>query len=188
VSHILDETAANQSGLPRDTEQLFGLVYQELRRLAAHKMGSEAEGHTLQPTALVHEAWLRLAGEGEKRWQSRAQFFSAAGEAMRRILIERARRKSSLKRGANPAVEDLTESKIILRAPSDQMIAVHEALQRLATQKPEAAELVKLRYFVGMTLPEAAEALEMSLRSANRLWVYARAWLHREIEGDSVGE
>jgi RNA polymerase sigma factor (TIGR02999 family) len=159
------------------------LVYEELRKLAAHKMANEAPGHTLQATALVHEAWLRLAGSNQQSWENRAHFFAAAAEAMRRILVEHARRKQSLKRGAGAEREELDESALVLTAPPDELLAVHEALDALARQDPPAAELVKLRYFVGMTMEEAATALGLAPRTAERLWTYARVWLRREIRG-----
>ena len=147
------------------------------------RMAAESAGQTLQPTALVHEAWLRLVGNGDHTWQNRAHFFGAAAEAMRRILIDKARRKSSLKRGQHQAVEELHESRIELPAPQDEILAVHEALDALAAEDATAAEVVKLRYFVGMTIPEIAEALEISPRSADRHWVFARAWLKGAIRG-----
>jgi RNA polymerase sigma factor (TIGR02999 family) len=178
VTRILD---AAQRGDAAATQELLPLVYDELRRIAAHKMANEAAGHTLQPTALVHEVWLRLAGPNEQQWQNRAHFFGAAAEAMRRILVEHARKKQALKRGAGAEREELTESSLVMTAPPDELLAVHEALDALAQQDPAAAELVKLRYFVGMTMEEAASALNLATRSAERTWTYARAWLHREI-------
>jgi RNA polymerase sigma factor (TIGR02999 family) len=159
------------------TEELLQLVYDELRRLAASKMAQERPGQTLQPTALVHEAWLRLASSNRQPWRGRAHFFGAAAEAMRRILIDRARHKASLKGGGNRPLEELHESKIEFGAPSEEILAVHEAVDVLATQDPMAAAVVKLRYFVGMAIPEIAAALEISPRSADRHWVFARAWL-----------
>jgi len=179
VTRILN---AVQQGDPRAAEELIPLVYEELRNLAAHKMANEAPGQTLQPTALVHEAWLRLVGkDGPARFQNRAHFFGAAAEAMRRILIERARRKKVLEKGGFVTPEECTESKLVVTAPADELLAVHAALDSLAAQDPAAADLVKLRYFVGMSMPEAAEALGMPLRSAERLWTFARAWLRDEI-------
>ncbi len=175
---LLDSVARGDA---KASEDLLPIVYQELRRLAAHKMSSESAGHTLQATALVHEAWLRLVGSGPHPWQNRSHFFAAAAEAMRRILVEHARRKNSLKRGAGADHDELDESAIVLTAPPDELLAVHEALDSLAAQDPAAAELVKLRYFVGMTMEEAANALGMAKRSAENLWTYARTWLHREI-------
>ena len=174
VTAILDRV---HQGDARAAEELLPLVYEELRKLAAHRMANEAAGQTLQPTALVHEAWLRLAGEDKERWAGRAQFFAAAAEAMRRILIERARRRHAQKRGADAEHEPLEESRIELAAPTEEMLAVHEALDRLGAVDPQAADLVKLRYFVGMNMPEAAAALGVPQRSAERLWTFARAWL-----------
>lgn len=156
-------------------------MYEELRKLAAHKMGGEARGHTLQPTALVHEAWLRLAASTQQTWENRAHFFGAAGEAMRRILVEHARRKQSLKRGGSYDRTELDDSALALASPPDQLLAVHEALEKLEMQDPPAAALVKLRYFVGLTMEESAAALGLGKRTAENLWTYARVWLHREI-------
>jgi RNA polymerase sigma factor (TIGR02999 family) len=178
VTRILN---AIEPGDPKATEQLLPLVYEELRNIAAHKMAHEASGHTLQPTALVHEVWLRLVGSDQKGWENRAHFFGAAAEAMRRILVEHARRKQSLKRGGGAAHEELHDSALVLTAPPDELLAVHEALDRLSLEDAPAAELVKLRYFVGMTMEEAALAMGLGKRTAENLWTYARVWLHREI-------
>jgi RNA polymerase sigma factor (TIGR02999 family) len=178
VTRILN---AIQEGDRKAADDLLPLVYDELRRIAAIKMAGESSGHTLQATALVHEAWLRLAGTNEQSWQSRAHFFGAAAEAMRRILVDHARRKQSLKRGGGIDTEPLDESAIVLIAPPDELLAIHEALDALTRQDSQAAELVKLRYFVGMTMAEAATALGLAPRTAERLWTYARVWLHREI-------
>jgi RNA polymerase sigma factor (TIGR02999 family) len=162
--------------------QLLPLIYDELRRIAAHKMAREQPGHTLQPTALVHEAWLRLIGkEGEAHFANRAHFFAAAAEAMRRILVERARRKLAAKRGGGQVHEDVDELAIAAPERDDELLAVHEALDRLAEADPAKAQLVKLRYFVGMTIEEAAQVLDISEPTAKRWWAYARAWLYREI-------
>lgn len=178
VTRILN---AIQHGNQQASEELLPVVYEELRRLALHKMAGEAPGHTLQATALVHEAWLRLAGANQQNWDSRAHFFSAAAEAMRRILVEHARRKQSLKRGARAEHEPLNESTLVLAAPPDEILAVHDALDSLAQTDHIAAELVKLRYFVGMTMEEAASALDLPKRTAESIWTYARVWLKREI-------
>lgn len=178
VTRILN---AIQSGDTKSPGQLLPLVYEELRRIAAHKMANESPGHTLQATALVHEAWLRLGASDQQNWQNRAHFFGAAAEAMRRILVDHARRKQSLKRGAGAEHEEFNEAAITLTAPADELLAVNEALDKLAAEDPAAAELVKLRYFVGMTMEEAASALGMAKRTAENLWTYARVWLHREI-------
>jgi RNA polymerase sigma factor (TIGR02999 family) len=180
VTRILEAVA---HGDPTAADELLPLVYEELRKLAAQKMANEAPGQTLQPTALVHDVWLRLAGSNRQQWRGRSHFFGAAAEAMRRILIDKARRKASLKRGQDQPLEELHESRIELPAPQDEILAVHEALDALATEDATAAEVVKLRYFVGMTIPEIAEALEISPRSADRHWVFARAWLKGAIRG-----
>jgi len=165
-------------------QQLLPLVYEELRKLAAARMAHEAPGQTLQATALVHEAWLKLAGSDRQQWSGRAHFFGAAAEAMRRILIDKARRKASQKRGGGNAPEELHESRIEFRAPSAEILAVHDALDGLAAEDPLAANVVKLRYFVGMSIPEIAEALGLSARTAERHWAFARAWLKQAIEGE----
>lgn len=166
------------------SEELLPLVYAELRRLAAIKMAGEPAGHTLQPTALVHEAYLRLTGSGRQNWVNRTHFFAAAAEAMRRILVEHARRKQSRKRGGGFENVELHESALVFTAPTDEMLAVHEALDKLAAEDAVAAELVKLRYFVGLTMEETAAALGLALRTAELRWTYARVWLHRQIRQD----
>jgi RNA polymerase sigma factor (TIGR02999 family) len=178
VTRILD---AIEHGRPEAAQQLLPLVYDELRKLAAHKMSGEAGGHTLQATALVHEAWIRLVGRSTQGFQNREHFFAAAAEAMRRILVDHARRKKSLKRGSGAAPEPFDEAAIIVAAPPDELLAVNEALDRLAVEDAAAAQLVKLRYFVGMTMEEAASALGMAPRTTERLWTYARSWLKREM-------
>jgi RNA polymerase sigma factor (TIGR02999 family) len=161
---------------------LLPLVYDELRRLAAYRMANEAAGHTLQPTALVHEAWLRLVTpEAQAQFQNRAHFFAAAAEAMRRILIERARRKRAERHGGGLQRVDLQEVDLASPADDDQLVAVSEALDKLAVQHKAEAELVKLRYFIGLTNDEAAEALGIATRTAKYYWTHARAWLYREI-------
>jgi RNA polymerase sigma factor (TIGR02999 family) len=182
VTRILN---AAREGDPKAAEDLLPLVYEELRRIAARKMAGESAGHTLQATALVHEAWLRLAGADARGWENRGHFFAAAAEAMRRILVEHARRRQSQKRGAGAEREPLTEAMLILSAPPDELLAVHEALDKLAVEDLVAAELVKLRYFVGLTMEEAASALRLSKRTAENIWTYARTWLHREIRKKS---
>lgn len=167
-------------------EELLPLVYEELRKLAAHKMANEAVGHTLQSTALVHEAWMRLVGkDGQAHFANRAHFFAAAAEAMRRILIDRARKRDVRRVAGLATPEELHASRIELHVPTDELLAVHEALDGLAAVDASAAQLVKLRYFVGMTLAEAAESLGLSLRSAERLWTFSRAWL-REALGKAL--
>src|SRR5688572_1867731 len=178
VTHIL---TAIEQGDARATDELLPIVYNELRRLAAHKMAAEPPGHTLQPTALVHEMWLKLVDSRSQSWQNRAQFFGAAAEAMRRILIARARRKGRQRRGAGAAHLDVDELEIASPAPDDQLLALNEALDRFAALEPEQAELVKLRYFVGMKIEESAEVLGISEATAKRWWAYARAWLFNEI-------
>jgi RNA polymerase sigma factor (TIGR02999 family) len=164
--------------------QLLPLVYEELRRLAAQKLAREMPGQTLQPTALVHEAYLRLVGEDEEQhWDSRGHFFAAAAEAMRRILVEKARQKASLKRGGDRDRMDVAESLLAAPEPREDLVALDAALTRLAETDKQAAELVQLRYFAGLPLRECAEFLGISPRTADRLWAYARAWLHEEIEG-----
>jgi RNA polymerase sigma factor (TIGR02999 family) len=181
VARILD---AAQRGEPGAADELLPVVYEELRRLAAHRMANEAAGHTLQPTALVHEAWLRLAGQ-EGQFQNRAHFFAAAAEAMRRILIDRARRKRAVRHGGDQRRVDIENVEVPLGTDDDQLLAVNDALDKLAVQHKEEAELVKLRYFVGMTNEEAAEALGISPRTGKYYWTHARAWLYREIQKDN---
>jgi RNA polymerase sigma factor (TIGR02999 family) len=173
------------NGDPNAANELLPLVYQQLRKLAAARIAHEAPGQTLQATALVHEAWLKLAGSEHQQWHGRAHFFAAAAEAMRRILIDKARARNAQKRGANPNREELHESRIELKAPSQEVLAIHDALDALAAEDATAASVVKLRYFVGMSIPEIAEALDLSPRSADRHWAFARAWLKREIQGES---
>jgi RNA polymerase sigma factor (TIGR02999 family) len=179
VTRILDRVLQGEA---QAAEELLPLVYDELRQLASHKMAHEAPGQTLQPTALVHEAWLRLGGDTQPSWQNRAHFFGAAAEAMRRILIDRARKQAVRKASGLAQPEELHESRIERQAPADELLAVHEVLEGLAAVDAHAAELVKLRYFVGMTLPEVAETLGLSLRSAERLWTFSRAWLRDALE------
>lgn len=180
ITRILREIGdGNQDG----AEQLLSLVYAELKRIAAQKMAGEAAGNTLQPTALVHEAWLRMVGDGDAQFENRAHFFSAAAEAMRRILVDSARRKKAIRRGGGASREALQEYHLVQDEQSDELLAVDEALDLLAQEDSAAANLVKLRYFVGMTMDEAAATMGMSLRNAERTWTYARAWLRRRIGG-----
>ena len=176
--------AAIQEGDPHAAGQLLPLVYTELRRLAAAKMAREQPGQTLQPTALVHEAWLRLVdADGQALFENRAHFFAAAAEAMRRILIERARRKLAARHGGGQEPLDVDEIEIAAPAQrDDELLAVHEVLEKFAAEDREKAEFVKLRYFVGLTLEQAAEVLGISESTAKRWWIYARAWLHQEIK------
>ncbi|SPE51236.1 RNA polymerase, sigma-24 subunit, ECF subfamily [Verrucomicrobia bacterium] len=164
---------------------MLPLVYGELRKLAAAKMANEAPGHTLQPTALVHEAWLRLVGNENPNFENRAHFFAAAAEAMRRVLIDRARRKCTLRQGGGRQRVDFEELDIATPDTEDQLFAVDEALDQLAAHHPVQAELVKLRYFVGMTVQEAAEILGISADTAKDYSAHARAWLFREISGQA---
>jgi RNA polymerase sigma factor (TIGR02999 family) len=162
-------------------EQLLPLVYAELRRLAAHKMAGENPGHTLQPTALVHEAWLKLGGEQNARWHNRNHFFAAAAEAMRRILTDNAKRKLRVRHGGGQHRVDLDDCATAAGSEADHILAVSEALEKFARLDPQRAELVKLRYFVGLTFEEAAEVLDISVPTAKRYWSFARAWLYEEI-------
>jgi RNA polymerase sigma factor (TIGR02999 family) len=182
VSDVTRILEAAQQGDPAAADQLLPLVYEELRRLAARKMANEAAGQTLQPTALVHEAWLRLVGNQNQKWEGRGHFFAAAAEAMRRILIDRARHKRAVRRGGDQQRVDLQEVDLAAPSDDDQLLAVNDALDKLAAQHKEEAELVKLRYFVGMTNEEAAEVLGISVRTAKYYWTHARAWLYREIQ------
>jgi RNA polymerase sigma factor (TIGR02999 family) len=174
-----------EQGDAKAADELLPLLYQELRKLATQKMAREQPGHTLQATALVHEAWLRLGADAQPGWQNRAHFFGAAAEAMRRILIERARRKQREKRGGGAEHVDVAELEIA--APlgnEEESLAVHEALDQLAAHDARKAEVVKLRYFVGFSFEETAEVLGISVPTAKRDWAYARAWLHQEIGPD----
>ena len=169
-------------------DELLPLVYGELRRLAAHKMSGESPGHTLQPTALVHEAWLRLGGDEAPQFQNRAHFFGAAAEAMRRILIDRARRRSAARRGGGAAVVDVAEVEIPSPvADDDALLRLDEAVEKLGALDPRKAELVKLRYFAGLSFEEAADVLGVSVITAKRDWSYARAWLHHAIGAKNSG-
>ena len=159
------------------------MVYDELRRLAAHRLSHELPGQTLQPTALVHEAWLRLVDSSHQTWQNRRHFFGAAAEAMRRILIDRARRRKVREKAGYAERDADWESRLVVAAPTDELLAVNEALDQLATEDAAAAELVKLRYFAGLTMAEAADALGLPLRNAERLWTFARAWLRNAMRG-----
>ncbi len=185
MSEVTRILTAIEQGDARSTDELLPVVYNELRRMAAHKMASEPAGHTLQPTALVHEAWLKLVDSPSQSWQNRAHFFGAAAEAMRRILIARARRKHTQRRGAGAAHVDVDELEIASPAPDDQLLALSDALDRFAAREPQQAELVKLRYFVGLKIEEAAEVLGISEATAKRWWAYSRAWLFNEIQSTS---
>ena len=182
VTQIL---SAIEHGDPQAASRLLPLVYDELRRLAAVKMSQEASGQTLQPTALVHEAFLRLVGDEDvEQWENRGHFFVAAAEAMRRILIENARRRKSIKRGGAMARCELADDAAALDSDDvDTLLALDEALTRLASVDAQLARLVELRYFTGLTIEETAKALNVSPRTTKRSWVYARAWLRREMDG-----
>src|SRR4051812_41392059 len=183
VTRIL---SAIDQGDPQAAERLLPLVYDELRKLAARRLAREKTGQSLQATALVHEAYLRLVGGEDPGWSGRSHFFAAAAEAMRRILVERARRRSRLRHGGGGRRLSLDGVDVAGDAPAEDLLALDEALGRFATEDPVAARLVELRYFVGLTVPEAAEVLGMPLRTAERTWTYARTWLHREVaRGDS---
>jgi len=179
VTRLLE---AMRAGKPEAAEELLSHVYHELRALAACKMSHEAPGQTLQPTALVHEAWLRLGGGNGARFPDRAYFFAAAGEAMRRILVEIARRKKRLKHGGHLERVDIDKVDLAAPRPDDELLAVDEALTRLAERDPRAAELVKLLYFVELTQDQAAKELGISVATVERQWAFARAWLFREIQ------
>lgn len=181
MSQVTIILEAIEKGDDSAAERLLPVVYEELRRLAAFKMASEAAGQTLQPTALVHEAWLRLVGENHS-WENRRHFFSAAAEAMRRILIERARQRQRLKHGGDLHKTTLDELDMAITADDHTVLLVNEALEKLAQQDATSAELIKLRFFAGLTNVEAAEVLGIAERSAKRTWAYARAWLYEEIK------
>ena len=178
VTRILEALGRGET---KAADELLPLVYEELRSLAAEKMARETPTQTLQPTALVHEAWLRLAGNEPPHFANHAHFFTAASEAMRRILIQNARRKRAARRGGGQKPLDTEGFEIAAPAKEDELLAVDEALEQFARQDPQKAELVKLRYFVGFTVEETAEILGISVRTATRWWTYARAWLFREI-------
>lgn len=178
VTRILN---AIERGDARATDELLPLVYEELRILAAQKLSHESPGQTLQATALVHEAYLRLLGDEPQNWDSRGHFFVAAAEAMRRILVDNARRKRRCKRGGDCQKVELEEADLAIEGPSEDVVALDEALMKLAKEDPTKADLVKLRCFGGLTLEQAAQVLGISRASASRYWSYARAWLFHEI-------
>jgi RNA polymerase sigma factor (TIGR02999 family) len=183
VTEILN---AIEQGDPSAAEQLLPLVYEELRKLAGHRLAHENPGQTLQPTALVHEAYLRLVdGERGANWNSRGHFFGAAAEAMRRILVEQARKRDRLKRGGDRQRLDLDALQLSVPEVADELLALDEALTEFARKHPDKAELVKLRYFAGLTVDEAAHSLGISTSTADRHWTFARAWLYRRIVGDA---
>jgi RNA polymerase sigma factor (TIGR02999 family) len=178
VTQILQAASAGDS---RAAAELLPLVYEELRRLAAHRLAGEAHAHTLQPTALVHEAWIKIAGDDQRTWQGRQHFFAAAAEAMRRILVDRARRRLAIKRGSGFAPLDLEGVDIPAPAEDEQLLAVNEALAKFGLVDPPKAELVKLRYFVGLKFDEAAAILGIAVPTAKQWWAYSRAWLKVEM-------
>jgi RNA polymerase sigma factor (TIGR02999 family) len=171
-----------EQGDPKAADELLPLVYDELRKLAGSKMAGETPNQTLQPTALVHEAWLRLVGNGEAKFANRSHFFAAAAEAMRRILIDKARQKRAVRHGGDQQRVDFEDLEVAALADDDEILAVHDAIDKLAAQNKVEAEVVKLRYFVGMTIDEAAQILGISVRTADSYWAHARAWLFREIK------
>ncbi len=181
MSDVTRVIEAIQQGDPKAAEELLPLVYEELRKLAAAKMANEAAGNTLQPTALVHEAWLRLVGDQNPKFAGRAHFFAAAAEAMRRILIDRARRKRALRHGGGQARVDIEQLDLASPDADAQLLALNEALDKLAAQDPLEADLVKLRYFVGLTVDEAASLLDISPRTARNYWAHAKTWLYHQI-------
>jgi RNA polymerase sigma factor (TIGR02999 family) len=188
MSEVTSVLNALEPGDPHAAAQLLQLVYDDLRRLAAHRLAHEAPGQTLEPTALVHEAYLRLVGdEPDRSWDGRGHFFAAAAEAMRRILVESARRKRALKRGAGRVRQGLDEAELLAPEPREDVLALDEALTELAAVDRPAADLVQLRYFGGLSIGEAAQVLGISSRTADRLWAYARAWLHQKVQGAAGG-
>ncbi len=183
MSDVTRILSAIERGDPHTAEELLPLVYDELRRLAAEKLAQERPGQTLEATALVHEAYLRLVGgEKSQHFESRGHFFAAAAEAMRRILIDNARRKHAGKHGGGRHRQELLESELVIDSTGDELLAVDAALAKFAIREPVIARLVELRFFAGLTLDEAAECLRMNQRTAYRHWAYARAWLRRELD------
>ncbi|HEV2971718.1 MAG TPA: ECF-type sigma factor [Pirellulales bacterium] len=183
VTRIL---SAVEQGDPQAAEQLLPLVYNELRKLAAQRLAQEKPGQTLQATALVHDAYLRLVGgDATQHWNSRGHFFAAAAEAMRRILIDKARKKQRLKRGRGFQRVDLDAVEVSVEEPPDDLVALDDALTKLAQKHPDKAALVKLRYFAGLTIDETAHVLGISPSTADRQWTYARAWLYRQVASDA---
>lgn len=185
MSEVTRILSAVEQGDTHAASQLLPLVYKELRRLAAQRMAQEAPGQTLQPTGLVHEAYVRLVGgENARQWDSRGHFFAAAAEAMRRILIEAARRKGRQKRGGALKRVDLNSADLVSHSAPDELLIIDEAITKLAADDPEAAQLVKLRYFAGLSVEDAAELAGISRSTAYEHWAYARAWLHQELYGE----
>jgi RNA polymerase sigma factor (TIGR02999 family) len=183
MSDVTQLLGAIEAGDPQAAHQLLPLVYEELRKLAAAKLARERPGQTLQATALVHDAWLRLVGSDEPvAWNSRGHFFGAAAEAMRRILVDRARQKARVRHGGGLERVDLEQVTLATEDPDETVLAVHEALEKLARQSPTKAEIVKLHYFTGLEYPEIARALGLSLSTVERHWAYARSWIYRELK------
>jgi RNA polymerase sigma factor (TIGR02999 family) len=183
MSDVPSLLTALSQGDPHAASELLPLVYNELRRLAAHRLAHEAPGQSLQPTALVHEAYLRLVGGGEQHWNGRGHFFAAAAEAMRRILIETARRKKRIKHGGGRQRVELDEIDLPVGTTPEELLALDEALGKLALEDPPAAEVVKLHFFAGLTMDETAAALGVGRSTAYRQWTYAKAWLHTAVRG-----
>ena len=182
MSDVTRLLMAIEEGNERATDQLLPLVYQELRELASAKLAKEQRGQSLQPTMLVHEAYLRLVDVAKpQKWQGRGHFFAAAAEAMRRILVEKARRKQRQKHGGHLQRVELHDPMATIESPVEDLLALDEALTRLEQQWPEKAKLVKLKYFAGLTIPEASEAMHISTATAERYWKFARAWLHSQL-------
>lgn len=182
MSEVTRLIEAIDQGDSHATAVLFPLVYEELRRLARAQLANERNGHTLQPTALIHEAYLRLTGGTNQRWDGRGHFFAAAAEAMRRILVDSARRKQRLKRGGGQERVELDDACLATNLPPDELLMLHDAIDSLSAHDAPAAELVKLRYFVGLTIDEAADSLKLSRTTAYRHWTYARAWLISQVQ------
>jgi len=185
MSDVTQILSRIESGDPSAAEQLMPLVYDELRKLAAARLAHERPGQTLQATALVHDAYLRLigpAGQDPRNWKDRGHFFAAAAEAMRRLLVERARRKKSIRHGGGQQRIDLETQLCISADGDDAVLAINDALERLRAEEPEAAQVVTLRYFAGLTIKEVAAAMNVSVRTVNRHWTYARTWLYRDLE------
>jgi RNA polymerase sigma factor (TIGR02999 family) len=187
MSEVTRILSAIEQGGPQAAAQLLPLVYEELRKLAAARLAQEKPGQTLQATALVHEAYLRLVGGGDRAWDSRGHFFAAAAEAMRRIVVETARRKKRARHGGGRQRVEVELADLPTRLPPDDLLALDEALGRLGQLDPVKARLVTLRYFAGMTIEQAAEALGISRVTAHRYWTFARAWLHQQMAADQPG-
>jgi RNA polymerase sigma factor (TIGR02999 family) len=185
MSDVTQALDAIGRGDERASAQLLPMIYQELRSMAARKLAQEPPGQTLQATALVHEAYVRLVdSDSEQKWQHRGHFFAAAAEAMRRILVEKARRKQRVKHGGEHQRVEVDDEQLVCSIPSDQLLALDEALERFGQEEPEKAQLVKLRFFAGLSIEEAAEAMGISRATASRHWTYARAWLHDAVSED----